>query len=114
MSVKFADTNENNVSIELMNLNLSDDGTQSRNLDIIDIVKQKRIEYEKKKAAIRAKISLVSSDDSDAGIKLRIGRNNPLKKFNTPDYEDGSEARLFGRTSIKKQNFDRKPIKNQI
>ena len=40
MSVKFADTNEDNVSIELMNINLSDDGTQShRNLDIIDIVK---------------------------------------------------------------------------
>ena len=27
MSVKFADTNEDNVSIELMNINLSDDGT---------------------------------------------------------------------------------------
>ena len=64
MSVKFADTDENNVSIELMNLGQSEDGNQSRNLDIIDIVKQKRIEIERKRAAILAKISLDSSDDS--------------------------------------------------
>ena len=102
MSVKFADTNENNVSVDLMDLDLSEDGPQSRNLDIIDLVKQKRLELEKKKAAIRAKISLVSSDDSDSG--MRAGRNNPLKNFNTPDVDnkDGSEARPFGRTSIRK------------
>ena len=93
----------------------SDDGIQSSNIDIVDVVKQRRIELERKKAAIRAKISLDdSSDDEARGRTGSVGRNNPLRKHNTPDAELDGSSRPFGRVSLIKQNLDRKPITKSI